>query len=55
MGRIISMRMIRQDTLVQTFADSYLRTGEPPFIKSILEKYHEAAKATGAIVSASYV
>ncbi|PLB51228.1 saccharopine dehydrogenase [Aspergillus steynii IBT 23096] len=25
-------------------------TGEPPFIKSVLEKYHDTAKATGAII-----
>ncbi|THC97847.1 hypothetical protein EYZ11_002700 [Aspergillus tanneri] len=25
-------------------------TGEPPFVKSIIEKYHESAKASGAII-----
>ena len=30
------------------------RTGEPPFIKSVLEKYHDTAKANGAIVSVSH-
>lgn len=35
--------------LIQTLADRY-SSGETPWIKSIIEKYHETAKANGAIV-----
>jgi hypothetical protein len=35
--------------VVRTLADRY-STGETPWVKSIIEKYHETAKANGAIV-----
>jgi hypothetical protein len=45
------MRMFLQsfDLGFLTLADRY-RTGETPWIKLIIEKYHETAKANGAIV-----
>lgn len=33
----------------RTLADRY-STGETPWVKSIIDKYHETAKANGAIV-----
>lgn len=35
--------------LIRTLADRY-STGETPWVKSIIDKYHETAKANGAIV-----
>lgn len=35
--------------VIRTLADRY-STGETPWIKSIIEKYHETAKSNGAIV-----
>jgi hypothetical protein len=32
-------------------ADFLKRTGEAPWVKKMIEKYHERAKSTGAIVS----
>jgi hypothetical protein len=48
------MRMFLQpfDLGFPTLADRY-RTGETPWIKLIIEKYHETAKANGAIVSST--
>src|SRR4051794_8918919 len=53
-GLTTSMRMFLQpfDLVFPTLADRY-RTGETPWIKLIIEKYHETAKANGAIVSST--
>jgi hypothetical protein len=35
--------------VIRTLPDRY-STGETPWVKSIIDKYHETAKANGAIV-----
>lgn len=50
MELIILMRKNLQNSFAMCYEADVRRTGETPWVKRIIEQYHETAKSNGAIV-----